>query len=278
MNRESIYKNYIPEVEGEHAANIECYFFMFCLDKILVKIDDNKVTIPLAKNLEDLNIKALRKQYLGRLKGQPCYSIELPKDTNEAEGMAFMGLRALYGTVEEDIFILAGKALQIVNWDKTHQYCGVCGTETYTLEGERAKKCPKCGQLSYPVISPAVITAILKGDKILMAHNRSFKGNMYGLIAGFVEAGETLEECVQREAMEEVGIKLKNVQYLGSQPWPFPNSLMVGFTAEYDSGEIAVDGVEIDDAKWFEASELPGLPSEVSIARKIIEWYLDKVK
>jgi NAD+ diphosphatase len=145
-------------------------------------------------------------------------------------------------------------------------------------EGERAKRCPECGFISYPVICPAVITAIIKDRKILLAHNRSFKGNMYSLIAGFVEAGETLEECVKREIMEEVGLQVKNVKYLGSQPWPFPNSLMIGFTAEYESGEIAVDGVEISDAKWFDIDNLPELPSEISIARKIINWYIENFK
>jgi len=278
MNRESIYKNHIPAVTAEHELNECCYWFIFCLDKLLVENNKDKVSIPFANSLQELSITPARKQYLGTFKGHPCYSVEMPQNTAEIEGMSLIGLRALYGLVEEDVFLLAGKALQIVNWDKTHQYCGSCGTETYTLEGERAKKCPKCGHISYPVICPAVITAVINGNKILMAHNRNFKGNMYGLIAGFVETGETLEECVAREIKEEVGLKVKDVKYLGSQPWPFPNSLMLGFTAQYESGEIAVDGVEIDDAKWFDANTLPGLPSEISIARKIIDWYIDKFK
>lgn len=274
MHKQSIYKDYVPALNA-----IECntcsYWFIFYLDRLLVKIIDDKASIPFANSLEDLNITATRKQYLGTYKGYPCYSVEASSDSVEAENMFFRGLRSLFGAFEEDVFLLAGKALQIVNWDKTHQYCGSCGSETYTMEGERAKKCPKCGHLSYPVISPAVITAIIKDNKILLAHNHNFKGNMYSLIAGFVEVGETLEECVAREVKEEVGLNIKNIKYLGSQPWPFPNSLMLGFTAEYDSGEIAVDGVEIDDAKWFDVNNLPELPSEISIARKIINWFID---
>lgn len=278
MNRESIYKNYIPAVTAERELNEDCYWFIFSLDKLLVKNNGDKLSIPFANSLEELNIIAVRKQYLGTLKGHPCYSVEVSANKADIEGMSLITLRALYGLVEEDVFLLAGKALQIVNWDKTHQYCGSCGTKTEFFEGERAKKCPKCGEISYPVICPAVITAVIKDNKILLAHNRNFKGNMYSLIAGFVEAGETLEECVAREIKEEVGIKVKDIKYLGSQPWPFPNSLMLGFTAQYDSGEISVDGVEIDDAKWFDLNNLPILPSEISIARKIIEWHIKKLK
>jgi NAD+ diphosphatase len=191
------------------------------------------------------------------------------------EGILFKDLRSLYGILDEDIFLLAGKAYQIINWDKNHQFCGRCGSHTENLEGERAKKCPKCGFISYPVLSPAVITAIIKGNKILLAHNSGFKNNMYSLIAGFVEPGETLEEGVKREIMEEVGVQVKNVKYWGSQPWPFPNSLMIGFTAEYESGEINVDGVEIASAAWFDINNLPKLPTEISIARKIINWYIE---
>lgn len=280
MNRESIYKNYMPAVREEFETKSGSYWFAFYKDGLLVKINEDKVSIPFANSLEDLNVTAARKQYLGTLNGYSCYSAEVSFEPAELADMSFRGLRTLFGALEEDIFLLAGKALQIVNWDKNHQYCGRCGTETRTMEGEgeRAKRCPECGFIGYPVICPAVITAIIKDRKILLAHNRSFKGNMYSLIAGFVEAGETLEECVKREIMEEVGLQVKNVKYLGSQPWSFPNSLMIGFTAEYESGEIAVDGVEISDAKWFDVDNLPELPSEISIARKIINWYIENFK
>jgi NAD+ diphosphatase len=280
MHRESIYKNYIPAVTAKQGPEDYSYWFIFYLDRLLVKVNDEKAEIPFARSLAELNITADKKHFLGTLNGCHCYAAETSSETTESEGMAFMGLRSLYDALEEDIFLLSGKAFQIVNWDRTHQYCGKCGSETYTMEGEgeRAKKCPKCGYASYPVLSPAVITAITKDNKILLAHNGSFKGNRYSLIAGFVEPGETLEECVKREVMEEVGLLIKNIKYFGSQPWPFPDSLMVGFTADYESGEISVDGEEITAAGWYDLNNLPELPTEISIARKIINWYIENYK
>lgn len=275
MLRDSIYKNYTPAVIPKHKLNTPSYWFIFYLDKLLIKKSDNKINIPFSDSLDAFKVTAIRKQYLGTIEGFPCYSVEVSSEVTEIEDMFFKDLRSLYGVLEEDIFLLAGRALQIVNWDKTHQFCGKCGTRTEDLEGERAKKCTSCGFTSYPVLSPAIITAIIKDNKILLAHNANFKGKMHSLIAGFVEPGETLEEAVEREIMEEVGLKVKNIKYWGSQPWPFPNSLMLGFTAEYESGDIKVDGVEIAYADWFDIDNLPELPSEISIARKIINWYIE---
>lgn len=275
MFRESVYKRYIPAVTAQHdAKGKKSYWFVFSQNKLLVKVENDKCSIPLLEKLDELNLFSIRAQYLGTLQGHPCYSAEVASDSNAPSGMDFSELRQLFGALEEDIFFLAGKAIQIVKWDQTHQYCGRCGTHTEELPGERAKKCPKCGFISYPRISPAVITAVLRANKILLAHNKNFAGNMYSLIAGFVEPGETLEECVQREIMEEVGIKVKNIKYFGSQPWPFPNSLMIGFLAEYESGEISVDGVEIEAADWYDIDNLPELPKKLSIARVIIDWYV----
>jgi NAD+ diphosphatase len=234
----------------------------------------DKVTIPYFKSLSELNITPVRIQYLGTLQGSPCYSAEAKAESANPEGMEFIELRSLYSVLDEDIFLLAGKATQIVSWDQTNNYCGRCGTKMEPLEGERAKICPVCRLINYPRISPAAITAVIKGNKILLTHNAAFKGNIHSLIAGFVEPGETIEECVHREIFEEVGLKVNNLKYFGSQPWPFPNSLMIGFTAEYKSGEISVDGQEITEAGWYDAGNLPELPGKMSIARKIIEWFV----
>lgn len=273
ISKETIYKRYIPLVTLKQKNSDFSYWFIFFNNKMLVTLNDGKASIPYAKSLDELDICPLRIQYLGLLDSTDCFSVEVTSDTINSEKMDFLDLRSLYGLLDEDLFLLAGKALQIAAWDQTHQYCGRCGTKTENMENERAKICPKCKFISYPRICPAVITAVIKDGKILLAHNKAFHGNMYSLIAGFVEPGETLEEAVKREIMEEVNIKVKNVQYLGSQPWPFPNSLMLGFIAEYEDNEIAVDGVEIGDADWFDAENLPELPSGVSIARKIIDWY-----
>lgn len=275
MNRESIYKRYEPSATPPEKISDKLLLFAFNSGKMLINTDNNKYSIPYLSSIQELTVGTVRTQYLGMFEGHPCYSAEMPVDTTAPEGMEFLELRSLYGLVDEDLFLLAGKALQIVNWDQTHQFCGRCGSTTEGLTGEYGKKCPKCGFISYPRICPAVITAVLKEDKILLAHAGTYRGNIYSLIAGFIEPGETLEEGAQREIMEEVGLKVKNVKYFGSQPWPFPNSLMIGFTAEYESGEISVDGTEVLDAGWFTADNLPDLPFEMSIARQIINWWLD---
>lgn len=162
-----------------------------------------------------------------------------------------------------------------MNWDKNHQFCGRCGNPTKTMKDEMAKICPKCGFISFTRLSPAVITAIIREGEILLANHVRTPGNMYGLISGFLEAGETLEEAVEREIMEEVSLKVHNIEYFGSQPWPFPNSFMIGFTAEYESGEINVDENELIDAAWFDADHLPDIPSKMSISRELIDWYVE---
>jgi len=274
VSGESIYKHFKPGVKQPPGDNNPAYWFVFCSNKLLVMVEKDKTTIPYFKSLSELNITPVRIQYLGTLQGRPCYSAEATTETAAPEGMEFKELRSLYEVLDEDLFLLAGKATQIVSWDQTNQYCGRCGAKMEILEGERAKICPACGLINYPRISPAAITAVIKGNKILLTHNAAFRGNIHSLIAGFVEPGETIEECVHREIFEEVGLKVKNLKYFGSQPWPFPNSLMIGFTAEYESGEISVDGQEITEAGWYNASQLPELPGKMSIARKIIDWFV----
>ncbi|AUB59191.1 NADH pyrophosphatase [Methanobacterium sp. MZ-A1] len=274
MHRESIYKRYKPEFTPNKENNENAYWFLFNSNELLVEM--GKIPeIPYTKSLEELKINPIRLQYLGTFNGHPCYSGELPSEIQVPRGMAFKDLRSLYDIIEEDLYLLAGRASQIVNWDRTHQFCGQCGAPTITKDDEMAKLCPECGFTSFTRLSPAVITAIIKDGKLLMALHTRTSGNMYGLIAGFVEPGETLTEAVQRETMEEVGLKVKNIEYFGSQPWPYPHSLMIGFTADYDSGEIEVDGKEIIDAKWFDSDQLPQVPSRMSIAGELIQWYLE---
>lgn len=279
--RESIYKRYVPSVTPSHDPEARVYWFVFGGGKLLMNEAAEGLLLPYMteESLADLGVTLLRKQYLGTFDGDPCYSAETETEAADEAvpaGYSYRALRTLYGSVEEDLFHLAGRACQIAAWDREHQYCGCCGKPTALSDNDRAKVCPACGTVSYPRISPAVITAILKGEQILLAHARHFQGNMYSIIAGFVEPGETLEDCVRREIMEEVGIKVRNIRYFGSQQWPFPNSLMIGFVADYDSGEIQVDGEEIVDAGWYGPDNLPVIPSEISIARKIIDWYVNE--
>jgi NAD+ diphosphatase len=274
VSGESIYKHFKPAVKQPSGDNNPAYWFVFCSNKLLVLVEKDKATIPYFKRLSELNITPVRIQYLGTLHGRPCNSVEVTPETAVPKGMEFKELRPLFGILDEDLFLLAGKAIQIVSWDQTNQFCGRCGIRMETLEGERAKICPACRLINYPRISPATITAVTKGNKILLTHNAAFRGNIHSLIAGFVEPGETIEECVHREIFEEAGLKVKNLKYFGSQPWPFPNSLMIGFIAEYESGEISVDGQEITEAGWYDAGNLPELPGKMSIARKIIDWFV----
>lgn len=250
------------------------WYFVFNSEKLLVKITGDTLNVPIKTTLADLKVKILTKFYLGKLGVCDCYCIEIPDQAVVPEGMSFKKFRSLLGKVDEETFMLAGKAYQILHWDKKTQYCGSCGSPTVMKSDERAKVCPQCGNISYPRISPAVIVAIIKGNEILLARANYFKGNLHSLIAGFVEPGETFEACVQREVFEEVGLKVQNIKYFGSQPWPFPDSLMVGFTAEYASGEILVDGNEIASAGWFTKEDLPEVPNNSSIAGKIIDWFL----
>jgi NAD+ diphosphatase len=161
-----------------------------------------------------------------------------------------------------------------VNWNQTHRYCGRCGKLTEDKTDERAKTCPECGMINYPRLSPAIIVAVLKNDRILLGRNKRFRLPFYSVLAGFVEPGETLEECVSREIREEVSITVKNIRYFGSQPWPFPDSLMIAFIADYAGGEISTDGSEIIDAAWFAKDNLPKIPPKISIARQLIDWFV----
>lgn len=220
---------------------------------------------------------AIAEDHPGNHAGLPCFAVDLPDSAKAADGLAFQGLRELFGLIDEELFAVAGRAFQVVQWDRTHRFCGRCGRPTAHHERDRARQCPGCGLVSYPRVSPAVIVLVSRGDRFLLARNASFPGKRYSIIAGFVEAGETLETAVTREIREEVGIEVRNVAYFGSQPWPFPHSLMVGFTAEHASGEIAIDGEEIVDAGWYRADpeQLPELPNRISISRRLIDSFLN---
>jgi NAD+ diphosphatase len=189
--------------------------------------------------------------------------------------MRFVGLRQLFGLLGDGFFRVGGYASQIVEWNQTHQYCGRCGAESVDDPEDRAKRCPRCGLKSFPRIAPAVIVAVTRGERILLARARRFPVTLYSVLAGFVEPGETLEECVAREVGEETGVEVDDLRYFGSQPWPFPHSLMIAFTAAWAGGEIRVDEREILDAGWFAADALPPIPDKVSIARRLIDRFVE---
>ena len=274
MNTTSIYKRFIPGVIPDIEEDKHELWFIFNANKLLIKTTEERVGIPTNNDFDLLNINYNYKQYLGLFDGYPCYCMDSEDPRILAEGMVFKELRSLLNNMDEDTFLLAGRAFQLVNWYRMSIYCGRCGNITEVKNTERAKVCPKCEAIFYPRISPAIIVAVTWGEKILLAHNKNFPKNLYSLVAGFMDPGETFEDCVEREVMEEVGIKVKNINYFGSQPWPFPDSLMIGFTAQYDSGEISVDNVEISDANWYKSDNLPEVPTKDSIAGKLISSFL----
>ena len=167
------------------------------------------------------------------------------------------------------------RAFHIVQWRRAYMFCAACGTKNTDSPNELARLCPSCGRLEYPCISPAVIIIIINDeDKALFAHNKNFLNGMYSIIAGFNEAGETLEDTVMREIREEVGLEVRDVKYIASQPWPFPHSLMLGFSARHAGGTIRVDGVELEDANWFSKDALPKLPGHGSVSRYLIDRWI----
>jgi NAD+ diphosphatase len=254
-------------------APASCWF-AFRNDELLVVSEADAVRLPCGDEWEALGLAADPPIRAGALGGAEAWAAGLPADTSEPPGMAFLGLRRLWGTLDEAAWRLAGRAVQLVEWDRTHRYCGRCGAETARQPGEPSRVCPRCGLQSFPRISPAVIVRIERGDEILLARSPRFAPGVYSTIAGFVEPGESLEQTVVREVREEVGVEVTNVRYFGSQPWPFPHSLMVGFVADWQSGEIRLQEEEIEAAGWFRADTLPALPFPISIARALIDDFI----
>jgi NAD+ diphosphatase len=222
-----------------------------------------------------------RIQYLGVLGEQHCFSAELAAGAAAPQGWAWQGLRSLFGALDDAQFALAGRALQIVDWDRSHQFCGACGAATVARTSERSRECPACGLVAYPRLAPAVMALVRRGRELLLARSPRFARGVYSALAGFVEPGETLEQCLEREVHEEVGIRVCKVRYFASQPWPFPHSLMIAFFANHASGEIRVDGDEIEDARWFDLENienLPRLPARISIARRLIDAAIGEMR
>ena len=218
--------------------------------------------------------------------GNTVHEVFLPTDemvhtfaieqlVEETEDRLIVNLRGSYEYITQDEYKAAGKAYQILYWDQHSRFCPVCGTPT---EQKTAimKKCPSCAYEMYPPISTAIIVLIRRREEILLVHAHNFRGTFYGLVAGFLEPGETLEQCVQREVMEETGLKVKNITYFGNQPWPYPSGLMVGFIADYESGEIKLQKDELSAGAFYSKGNLPEIPRKLSIARKMIDWWLNQ--
>ena len=270
-------------------------WYIFQGDRLLVEMgpptpapDDPRVAsrpawarLALQKRNMDHNIlgfKPARTLYIGSLQGTPCWAIEAPPDAQPPAGFGWAGLRSLFSVLADSQFALAGRAIQLLDWDRSHGFCGRCGAPTVAKPEEHARVCPACKFTVYPRIAPAVMALVRHDRRVLLGRSPHFPPGMYSALAGFVEPGETLEQCAARELEEEAGVRVSHIRYFASQPWPFPHSLMIAFVCDWQSGEIRPREGEIEDAQWFDVLQLPKLPSRISIARRLIDAVTGEMK
>lgn len=255
----------------------QCYWFVFYQDNLLLKKKPGKggYEIPFSKEPPVALPEDTCLHTITPMGGDvPCKAFSIENEYPEDELYKMWNLRASWDVLPEPFYLKAGKARELLYWDAHTRYCGICGSPM-KLNTEISKKCTHCGNTVWPQLATAIIVLIHRDDKILMVHARNFKGNFYGLVAGFVETGETLEHAVRREVMEETHLTIKNLKYFSSQPWPYPCGLMVGFTAEYESGELELQESELAGGMWVSKDNLPEIPRELSLARKLIDLWLD---
>lgn len=262
---------FTPLIVPTEPVTADALWFVFRDNQILIRASDARAHVPVCADPGDLGLATVRRQYLGLLAGRHCFSAEVAASAPEPHGLSWSGLRGVFGLLDDGEFALAGRAIQIMDWDRSHQYCGRCGSPTEASTTERARVCPSCGQLHYPRIAPVVMALVRDGDRVLLARSSRFPRGMHSALAGFVEVGESLEQSLAREVREEVGVEIAGPRYFSSQSWPFPHSLMIAFTCDYAGGEIRVDPTEIETAGWFDVDNLPDLPNPISIARKLID-------
>ena len=248
------------------------YWFIFFNDQLLLQKKGETYTIPYSIN-PPVPVKNVLEVSL--LEDMPACTASMDTPLEETAEYLPMGLRASYDYLDPILHKIAGKAYELIYWDQHSRFCPSCGTKT-VMQTTISKQCPNCKYEIYPVVSPAILVLIRKGDAILLVHARNFRGSFYGLVAGFLETGETLEECVRREVMEETGLEINNITYFGNQPWPYPSNLMVGFIADYVSGTIRLQDEELSEGAFFSKDNLPELPRKLSLARKMIDWWLEQ--
>ena len=259
---------------AELADNAVC--FVWRDDRILARAAEPP-TMPTFADVTRLRIEGTR-HYLGSYRGTDCIAVQVASDAPDIDGWQWRGLRSLFMQLPEPELALAGRSFQVAEWGRSHRFCGRCGAATRDRAGERAKECPVCGYVVYPRISPAMMVLVTRGADLLLARANRFPGAMYSALAGFVESGESIEECIHREVREEVGIDVRELRYFTSQAWPFPHSLMIAYTAEYAGGDMRPCDDEIADAQWFSIDALPQLPSPISVSRKLIDATVERLR
>ena len=233
--------------------------------------------LPKKEDLDRFRLGPERSLYLGTLGDVHCFAAQVPDASTPPPGMTYRDLMSLFASLDPSLHQLAGRAIQLLEWDRTHQLCGACGGSTEPSAVDRSRICQDCGLAQFPRLSPAIIVTVERDDEILLARSPHFPPGLYSTLAGFVEPGESVEECVAREVYEEVGVEIDEIRYFGSQPWPFPNSLMLGFVTTWRGGDIRIDGQEIVEAKWFHCDEMPTrFPGNVSISQWLIDDFLSR--
>ena len=258
-------KNYTFVIDKNYKKMVKNWFIFNSKNEILLKNNE----IPVSENPP-----------LECQKGNNIFELDdncsgFLSEENAPQGFEFIGLRKSYDILNKEIHYKAGKFSELVNFDATIRFCSICGGKM-EYSSPISKKCNNCGKEIWPRINPAVIVLIYKGkDEILLSKGYGFRGTFYGLTAGFLETGESLEECIKREVKEETNLNIKNIKYFASQPWPYPNQEMIGFFAEYESGEIKIQEEELSDCKWFKRGELPVIPTKISMARMLIDYWID---
>jgi len=263
---------FAPATEAPDPIEGPVQWFVFRKRELLVTAAGS---LPTKQQLDQHSLEPDFSLYLGTLGDTHCFSALVPEASTPPSGMTYRDLMSLFASIEPHIHQVAGRAVQLLEWDRTHRLCGACGESTAPSTLDRSRVCPGCGLGQFPRLAPAIIVTVERDDEILLARSPHFPPGLYSTLAGFVEPGESLEECVAREVREEVGVEIDEIHYFDSQPWPFPNSLMLGFTSRWKSGDIKIDPSEIEDAKWFHCDDMPiRFPGNVSISQWLMDDFL----
>jgi NAD+ diphosphatase len=274
FNREALRGTFEPAKSGAVPSRREGHWLVVQDQGLLVEPAGDGFRLPRGAAPEGLGTAAVEPFWLGQWRGEPCWVVSLPRDAALPAGLQRETLVPMRGTtLPDELLSLGGMAMQGLWWEGTSGHCPRCGTRTERIAGEWGKRCGSCRYEHYPHLHPAVIVLVKDGDRVLLARKREWAPGRYALVAGFVDNGESLEGAVAREVKEEVGVDVTDIQYVGSQNWPFPSQIMLGFIAAYAGGAVAVDQDELDDARWFPADALPEGPSRHSIARFILDTH-----
>jgi NAD+ diphosphatase len=274
FNRESLGEAFVPAKRSAQPPEERGYWLVVQEQGLIVIPEGDHLRLPEGILPAGFDVKPDRRLWLGTFQGTPCWAASLARDAAVPAGFHRETLIPMRGTrLPDDLLSLGGMALQALYWESTSGHCPRCGERTERIEGEWGKRCPRCRYEHYPHLHPAVIILVKDGERCLLTRKAAWAPGRYSLMAGFVDNGESLEGAVRREVREEAGVEVTDLRYVGSQNWPFPSQLMVGFVAAYAGGEITIDREELEDARWFPCDNLPDGPPRHSIARLILDNY-----